>query len=423
MSCTNCKDKILNGTPTLIGNTKCNGDCPEQIGCTDPIPSECVFFSGAGLECYGVQYGDSITKVIQTFNKNLGVRVSDSDTCCGYLPDKLVSDTITISTDTVNGCQVVRLEAPSGQSSTDEKVKVSINDPNAGYLLDKLSSENGTVLITDLGSTVNLEVACPAKVKVNSDDELCDYLAPKFIEGSVYPLIDTTNPQAPKIKFQRQGISFVKDFNNTLPVSSVNGCANSYRSIAQGGFAVVKSSFPLPCETCLVNPSGVLSYPDILLTGIPTGTNWAEISGSNTFPQNSPNTPTIGTIALSTSQFQGSNSASVIILQPGVYDITLTVNLILENSDNCRSNYFGNDGFFFTFLQFGNASGTTNNAICPIKDIISSIENRSFFSTIQKNVVVTNNQDRLFLRIVNSVGTINNISSNSGVYVGIEKVG
>jgi hypothetical protein len=43
--CTNCKDNILNKTPTLIETPLCNGDCPEDYVCLDIVQAGCVVYS------------------------------------------------------------------------------------------------------------------------------------------------------------------------------------------------------------------------------------------------------------------------------------------------------------------------------------------------------------------------------------------
>ena len=64
-NCPSCKESILSQTPSLIGNTLCNPDCPQDITCEDIIPSNCVFYSGATLTCpsgnTSVVYGDTVT--------------------------------------------------------------------------------------------------------------------------------------------------------------------------------------------------------------------------------------------------------------------------------------------------------------------------------------------------------------------------
>lgn len=44
--CTNCKDSILNKTPTVIGSPLCTGDCPEDYVCLDIVQAGCVSIQG-----------------------------------------------------------------------------------------------------------------------------------------------------------------------------------------------------------------------------------------------------------------------------------------------------------------------------------------------------------------------------------------
>lgn len=113
-ACKNCKSSILSQTVTLIGNNLCNPDCPEETTCTDIIPGACIYYSGAALGCAGIAYGDSMNVVIQKMDSRYGVRVTSTDNCCGFLADKIVSESIAITQDTEDNCQVLRLEATGG---------------------------------------------------------------------------------------------------------------------------------------------------------------------------------------------------------------------------------------------------------------------------------------------------------------------
>lgn len=44
--CSNCKESILNKTPTVIGQTQCTNDCPEDYICLDIIQAKCVSIQG-----------------------------------------------------------------------------------------------------------------------------------------------------------------------------------------------------------------------------------------------------------------------------------------------------------------------------------------------------------------------------------------
>lgn len=59
--CKNCKDNILNKTPTLIGSPLCNGDCPEDYVCLDITPAGCVSIQGKE-DC--ITNGDTVQEQI-----------------------------------------------------------------------------------------------------------------------------------------------------------------------------------------------------------------------------------------------------------------------------------------------------------------------------------------------------------------------
>ena len=95
-TCPTCKESIISQTPSLIGQTQCTTDCPEDITCEDIIPSNCVFYSGSQLICpsgnTSVDYGDTITVALGKMydlicqnSTSCTVAVTPDDTCCGYL--------------------------------------------------------------------------------------------------------------------------------------------------------------------------------------------------------------------------------------------------------------------------------------------------------------------------------------------------
>lgn len=64
--CTNCKDSILNKTPTLIGSPLCNGDCPEEYVCLDITPAGCVSIQGKE-DC--ITNGDTVQEQIDNIRE------------------------------------------------------------------------------------------------------------------------------------------------------------------------------------------------------------------------------------------------------------------------------------------------------------------------------------------------------------------
>lgn len=120
-NCPTCKESIISQTPSLIGNTVCNPDCPEDISCEDIIPSNCVFYSGATLSCpsgnTSVNYGDTITvalnKMYQLICQNSTsntVQITANDTCYGYLGSKITSSTLDITISNPGACEKLNLE-------------------------------------------------------------------------------------------------------------------------------------------------------------------------------------------------------------------------------------------------------------------------------------------------------------------------
>ena len=65
-------------------------------------------------------------------------------------------------------------------------------------------------------------------VKVNSNDAVSGYLFDKFVEGDVTPILDTTTPTAPKIKFIKQ----IKGFSTSPQAiaDNANPCNAYYNS-------------------------------------------------------------------------------------------------------------------------------------------------------------------------------------------------
>lgn len=120
-NCPTCKESILSQTPSLIGQTQCTTDCPEDITCEDIIPSNCVFYSGATLSCpsgnTSVNYGDTVTvalnKMYQLICQNSTsntVQITANDTCYGYLASKITSSSLDITIANPGACEKLNLE-------------------------------------------------------------------------------------------------------------------------------------------------------------------------------------------------------------------------------------------------------------------------------------------------------------------------
>lgn len=113
MACVDCKDNIINKTPSLIGEPKCGSDCPPETTCDGGyIASTCVYYSGNNLACTGINYGDTLSEVIQQLDSKYGVRVTGDDNCCGSLNDKLIVGEGLVKEIVVqDGCQKLQITA------------------------------------------------------------------------------------------------------------------------------------------------------------------------------------------------------------------------------------------------------------------------------------------------------------------------
>ena len=261
--CTNCKDSILNKTPTLIGSPLCNGDCPEEYVCLDITPAGCVSIQGKE-DC--ITNGDTVQEQI--------------DNIRDYV------------------CNTV--------ASQDIYVKVNSNDAVSGYLFDK------------------------------------------FSPGDVYPVLDTTDITAPKVKFVKQ----VKKFSTT-PQSIVD---NS--------------------ETC----------DQYYANGVIINTNWNVIS--DTF--------------LDTSDITVSGTAFVI--KPGVYNISIVANLSSETA------FTSAPGFTHTQLKLVGGGG--NVIVIARGIIICTEEKVSFASAETKGITIASTSSYNVNIFNKSGNTLNNNNAN-----------
>lgn len=81
--------------------------CPALTVCADIITSQCVVYNGANLDCSSVSTNDPLNTVISKLDALIcsaippsgacTVKINSNDTCCGYLENKIVSDTLTIT--------------------------------------------------------------------------------------------------------------------------------------------------------------------------------------------------------------------------------------------------------------------------------------------------------------------------------------
>lgn len=117
-NCPDCLNSILSQTPSLIGSTKCNTDCPTDIGCSDLLPSNCVYYTGNSLVCSNltITNGQQLTDILgNIFTAICGavvgntVLVSSEDNCPGYLFSKITSDDFNITIKNPGKCEQIEI--------------------------------------------------------------------------------------------------------------------------------------------------------------------------------------------------------------------------------------------------------------------------------------------------------------------------
>lgn len=120
MACKNCKNSYYVNEESNIGNPLCQGDCDPDIDCDgNVILANCVTIT-ANLACSGAVAGESVQEALELLDAkvcetttNCTVSVTEDDTCCGYLSDKLVSNNQSIVFTVVtseSGCQKINAE-------------------------------------------------------------------------------------------------------------------------------------------------------------------------------------------------------------------------------------------------------------------------------------------------------------------------
>lgn len=129
-NCVSCKDNIINKTPSLIGEPKCGSDCPPETTCDGGyIASTCVYYSGNNLACTGINYGDTLSEVIQQLDSKYGVRVTSDDNCCGSLNDKLIVGEGLVKEIVVQGgCEKLQITA-TGECQELEWLDILLTEP------------------------------------------------------------------------------------------------------------------------------------------------------------------------------------------------------------------------------------------------------------------------------------------------------
>lgn len=154
MSCKDCKKGYIEGQKSLISSPKCNGDCPEDVGCPFPVYTNCIIYSGPDLSCLGVNNGDDFSVALanletlcenSTGNSNAcKVSINSDDTCCGYLSDKIASDTLDITTVTSGrNCLSLKVEEKLWTFNAITPLNGWINQP--GFVAAQIAVKNDEV--------------------------------------------------------------------------------------------------------------------------------------------------------------------------------------------------------------------------------------------------------------------------------------
>jgi len=119
--CKDCRNGIINGQESLIGNPECHDNCGSETDCEGiQTYSDCVGVNPA-LPCIDTSANTSLsdvlvaldTKLCQTQQSSCTVSVDANDTCCRYLGDKLIAGTgVTITKNIAtasSGCKTLTI--------------------------------------------------------------------------------------------------------------------------------------------------------------------------------------------------------------------------------------------------------------------------------------------------------------------------
>ena len=411
MACKNCNPPILNQDVSIIGNTKCNGNCPEDAPCVDYLGSNCVYYSGDTLTCLSdptaqgrtVQNGDSLTTILNTLNNSYGVRVDSSDTCCGFLADKIISSNpslLRVSVQTLSGCQTLVL-TPSGSTGTQTCVgKVQTNSGDScGYLVNKVSSTDGSITITDNSGTtgkLDLSVGCQLNGFVNEDDTTCDYLINKFTDGAVYPTVDVSSGE-PKIRFDFQTVTFASRAG-ALPISVDQTSVVAGQQMLCSGYSA--STFPKPENTGIPIAGGGRTNSSIWISD-PVSSPIVTLSQA-TFSNGLRDQGLTGTFDC---KFD---------LVEGIFNVSIQYNI---TNNNTR---LGNTGFLNFFLQ--DVANPTSQVPLGKLPIVCSAEYSAYGAGVVNGVVIPSGGKSYLLRVQNSVAAFAG-STNDNILLSFQKVG
>lgn len=385
-----------------------------QNGCLFSIITDCVLTTKA-YSCFNTSSGTSLTSVLDSINNQLctagscKLKVNADDICCDYLANKIISDTLTITTvrNEQTGCVVLQVEAP--QTPPFCQVKTTEADECCDYLANKITGSNGAVVTTVTDSetgcqTVNIaapnfpDLSCLGKVKTNSSG-VCDYLISQFTDGVIFPGLDTSGGLQ-RIKFLNRQITFDQRPNASIPIS-LDGVTNVTCSTHTSGY-------PAP-----QGESG-MGIPMVGLAG------WTERTSATTWDT----TPKVQAVdyvrSAGTIQglINGTYTKGMFFVPSGTYNISFSCAVSNNNAS------IGGTGFMFFFLNLltNATTGTFSSSyVLPVKDVVTCQYEERFSSTGYVTGVTFVSDTYLCLRASNTVAVITPGNFDS-ITISFEKV-
>lgn len=113
-----CPTSIYNKQTSVIPSPLCASDCPEDVTCPlGIIPATCISI----LNNYCIDIGETMEDALVNITNYLcnivppsgyagRVMIDVNDTCSGYLADKITSDYLNITTESVSGCKTLKID-------------------------------------------------------------------------------------------------------------------------------------------------------------------------------------------------------------------------------------------------------------------------------------------------------------------------
>jgi hypothetical protein len=113
-----CGESIYNKQKSIIPVPNCAPECPPDLGCEIITPATCVSIIpsiycldlGDNLQDALSIITDAICNIIPPSGYAYTVAVDATDTCPGYLEDKITSSCLNVTTLSVSGCKSVNIE-------------------------------------------------------------------------------------------------------------------------------------------------------------------------------------------------------------------------------------------------------------------------------------------------------------------------